>query len=53
MVLSGTGTTAPRAEETALAEDRPRPVSKPAPKASVEDSADDSLSYFAKLANDD
>jgi hypothetical protein len=53
MVLSGTGPTAPRAEETALAEDRPRPVSKPAPKASVEDDADDSLSYFAKLANDD
>ena len=55
MVLAATGASAPRAEVTSLEEDMPRPVAaKPAamPKADF-DNADDSLSYFAKLANDD
>jgi hypothetical protein len=52
-VLTGAAN-APRAEETQL-EDIPRPVAlKPVPKKEDNfDDADDSLSYFAKLANDD
>ena len=52
-VLTGAAN-APRAEETQL-EDIPRPVAlKPVPKKEANfDDADDSLSYFAKLANDD
>jgi hypothetical protein len=55
VVLSAAGSAAPRAEATTLDEDMPKPVpAKPAakPKADFDD-ADDSLSYFAKLANDD
>ena len=55
MVLSATGAAAPRAEVTSLDEDMPKPVAAKAaakPKAAFDD-ADDSLSYFAKLANDD
>jgi hypothetical protein len=55
MVLAATGASAPRAEVTSLEEDMPKPVAaKPAakPKADFDDT-DDSLSYFAKLANDD
>ena len=55
VVLATTGASAPRAEATSLEEDMPKPVpAKPAakPKADFDD-ADDSLSYFAKLANDD
>ena len=55
MVLSATGAAAPRAEATSLDEDMPKPVAAKAaakPKADFDD-ADDSLSYFAKLANDD
>jgi hypothetical protein len=55
VVLAATGASAPRAEATSLEEDMPKPVpAKPAakPKADFDD-ADDSLSYFAKLANDD
>ena len=52
-VLTGAAN-APRAEETQL-EDIPRPVAlKPVPKKEANfDDADDSLSYFAKLANSD
>jgi hypothetical protein len=52
-VLTGAAN-APRAEDTQL-EDIPRPVAlKPVPKKEANfDDADDSLSYFAKLANDD
>ena len=55
MVLSATGASAPRAEATSLDEDMPKPVAaKPAAKPKADfDNADDSLSYFAKLANDD
>ena len=55
MVLAATGASAPRAEATSLDEDMPKPVaakSAAKPKADF-DNADDSLSYFAKLANDD
>jgi len=55
MVLSATGAAAPRAEAMSLDEDMPKPVPAKAaakPKADF-DNADDSLSYFAKLANDD
>lgn len=52
-VLSAAGTIAPKAEATTL-EDMPRPVpAKPAAKAVPVDDEDESLSYFAKLANDD
>jgi len=53
MVLTATGS-APRAEELSL-ESMPRPVpAKAAPKKEVDfDDAEGSLSYFAKLANDD
>ncbi len=51
MVLAATGAAAPRAEATSLDEDMPKPVAAK-PKADFDD-ADDSLSYFAKLANDD
>ena len=52
-VLTGAAN-APRAEETQL-EDIPRPVAlKPVPKKETSfDDADESLSYFAKLANSD
>ena len=52
-VLTGAAN-APRAEETQL-EDIPHPVAlKPVPKKEANfDDADDSLSYFAKLANSD
>jgi hypothetical protein len=55
MVLAATGASAPRAEATSLDEDMPKPVAaKPAAKPKADfDNADDSLSYFAKLANDD
>ena len=55
MVLSATGAAAPRAETTSLDEDMPKPVAAKAaakPRADI-DEVDDSLSYFAKLANDD
>ena len=53
-VLAATGASAPRAEATNLDEDMPKPVAaKPAAKAKAFDEEDDSLSYFAKLANDD
>ena len=48
------GATAPRAEATSLDEDMPKPVAaKPAAKPKADFDEDDSLSYFAKLANDD
>ena len=54
MVLSNTGTAPQRAADTSLMEDSPRPApAKPAPRAAVTDDEDDSLSYFAKLANSD
>ena len=55
VVLSATGAAAPRADATTLDEDMPKPVpAKPAAKPKTDfDDADDSLSYFAKLANDD
>ena len=53
-VLSTAGATAPRAEATSLDEDMPKPVAaKPAAKPKADFDEDDSLSYFAKLANDD
>ena len=43
-----------RAETTSLDEDMPKPVAaKPAAKPKADFDEDDSLSYFAKLANDD
>ena len=55
LVLAATGASAPRADATSLEEDMPKPVAaKPAAKPKADfDNADDSLSYFAKLANDD
>jgi len=53
-VLSTTGASAARAETTSLDEDMPKPVAaKPAAKPKADFDEDDSLSYFAKLANDD
>lgn len=53
-VLSTTGAAAPRAEATSLDEDMPKPVAtKATSKPKVDFDEDDSLSYFAKLANDD
>jgi hypothetical protein len=54
-VLSASGAPAPRVDAVQLDEDEPRPAAKPVAKkaAPVEDDEDDSLSYFAKLANDE
>lgn len=55
-VLSATGSVAPRADKVEL-DDTPRQAAKPtkaSPKEEVDlDDDDESLSYFAKLANDD
>lgn len=53
-VLSPSGGT-PRAEQTELSEEKPKAVAaKPAPKKEFDlEDDDESLSYFAKLANDD
>ena len=54
MVLSATGVAPQRAAETSLMEERPRPQpAKAAPKKADLDDEDESLSYFAKLANND
>jgi len=54
MVLSATGTVPQRAADTSLMEERPRPQpAKAAPKKADLDDEDESLSYFAKLANSD
>jgi len=54
MVLSATGVAPQRAAETSLTEERPRPQpAKAAPKKADLDDEDESLSYFAKLANND
>jgi hypothetical protein len=57
-VLSPSGTATPRADKVTLGDDvpqsTPRAATKAAPKEEVDlDDDDESLSYFAKLANDD
>ena len=55
-VLNASGAT-PRAEEVSLENERPKAAVKPAPVAKKKDvnfdDDEESLSYFAKLANDD
>jgi len=55
-VLNASGAT-PRAEEVSLENERPKAVAKPTPVAKKKDvnfdDDEESLSYFAKLANDD
>ena len=54
MVLASNGSPSARADEISLPEERAKPqLSKPVPKKEVSfDDEDDSLSYFAKLANE-
>lgn len=57
-VLNSAGLQAQRAEEADLVETKPKVIEETKPKASIEDEAgpsdaDESLSYFAKLANAD
>tara|TARA_R110000823_G_scaffold30898_2_gene88483 strand:- start:323 stop:1207 length:885 start_codon:yes stop_codon:yes gene_type:complete len=52
MVLSGSGSTMKRAEEIDLQE-RSRPAPQPVKEVDTSKDEDESLSYFAKLANED